>query len=56
MIAALPDAVASAAAPPSKAAIRFSNTSEVGFMSLVYIFPPSVNPNLPAAWAESANT
>ena len=34
-ILADPDAVASAPAPPSSAAMRFSNTSEVGFISLV---------------------
>ena len=30
-----PEAVASAAAPPSSAAILFSNTSEVGFINRV---------------------
>ena len=33
--AACPDAVASAATPPSSAATRFSKTSVVGFMSRV---------------------
>ena len=35
LMAAEPEAVANAAIPPSRAAILFSNTSEVGFMSLV---------------------
>ena len=33
-IAAAPDATANAATPPSSAAILFSNTSSVGFVSL----------------------
>ena len=35
VIAADPDAVARAAGAPSSAAIRFSNTSEVGFIRRV---------------------
>ena len=33
--AALPDATATAATPPTRAAMRFSNTSVVGFMMRV---------------------
>ncbi len=32
-----------------KGSYPLSKTSEVGFISLVYMFPPSVRANLPAA-------
>jgi hypothetical protein len=37
--AACPDAEATAAIPPSNAAMRFSNTSTVGLVYLEYVFP-----------------
>jgi len=40
-MADVPDERARAAAPPSKAAMRFSKTSWVGFIKRVYIFPGS---------------
>ena len=49
VIAAAPDATASAATPPSNAAILFSNTSSVGFVSLPYMLPASASPKRAAA-------
>ena len=48
-VADWPEAVANAATPPSNTASRFSNTSVVGFIIRVYIFPSSDNENKLAA-------
>ena len=44
-IAAIPDDMQSAPMPPSAAAIRCSNTSQVGFIILEYILPGSARLN-----------
>ncbi len=53
VIAACPDATASAAGAPSSAATRFSNTSVVGFMIREYILPNSFKANRFAACSVS---
>ena len=45
VVAADPEASASAPIPPSIAATLFSKTSDVGFIILVYIFPASLRSN-----------
>jgi hypothetical protein len=55
-IALVPDATASAPTPDSSAAILFSRTSVVGFISRVYMFPGSFNEKRADACSTSLNT
>ena len=56
VIAAAPDATASPATPPSRAATLSSNTPCVEFVNLPYMFPASAKPNLAAACSLFLNT
>ena len=52
-MALIPDAVARAAEPPSRAATLSSKTATVGLEILEYICPPSSKLNRAAAWSVS---
>ena len=54
--AASPLANATAPAPPSRLAIRSSNTATVGFMMREYVFPYSCRLKYAAADSGSSNT
>ena len=55
-IAAMPDAVAAQASPPSKAARRSSKARTVGLVYREYTFPSRSPPKVAAASAAEANT
>ena len=55
-IAAVPEAVATAATPPSRAASLCSKTSFVGLFSRVYMYPGSASENRFAACSEFLKT